>query len=218
MSGNTSATGGFIAPLPSPAALDDNALTDLLQAAVTGISGLDSNFVRPRWQPNPGIQPSAADTWTSIGIEETDAPGFPWEQEADDGNSEFWANTETMRLFCVFYGPSALSAARRTRDGFYIGQNLDTLRFAGLGLIEVTRILAVPELINSQWIERYDLTVRLRRFLIRGYPIFSVVRATATINGDGTSTTPVDTGPDIAIYTQGGEISSTQGGEIGISQ
>jgi hypothetical protein len=76
----------------------------------------------------------------------------------------------------------------------------------------------VPELINSQWIERYDLTVRLRRFLIRGYPIFSVVRATATINGDGTSTTPVDTGPDIAIYTQGGEISSTQGGEIGISQ
>lgn len=46
---NTSATGGYLAPLLKPSVLEDPELTDFFQSLVAGITGLDPTLVFPRW-------------------------------------------------------------------------------------------------------------------------------------------------------------------------
>ena len=57
---NTSATGGFLSPLSTPAPLEDQALADFFQQYVAGITGIAGNLVRPRWQAEPPNIPQVA--------------------------------------------------------------------------------------------------------------------------------------------------------------
>ena len=50
MSGNTSASGGYLSPTSSPPA-DDDALSSILHDLVVGVTGLAPTLVFPRWQP-----------------------------------------------------------------------------------------------------------------------------------------------------------------------
>ncbi len=66
-------------------------------------------------------------------------------------------------LFC-FYGPGGSGMATRFRDGMFVDQNADTLRrISGLSLVSADDIRNLPELINNQWVRRYDLAVTLSR-------------------------------------------------------
>ncbi|EPH7603555.1 phage neck terminator protein, partial [Escherichia coli] len=54
----------------------------------------------------------------------------------------------------------------------------------GLSLGDYTGLTPFPELINQQWVRRYDMTVRLRRKVVREYGIKSLVEAPVIFFGD----------------------------------
>ncbi len=84
-------------------------------------------------------------------------------------------------LFC-FYGPAGSGMATRFRDGMFVDQNADTLRrISGLSLVSADDIRNLPELINNQWVRRYDIAVTLSRKNTRTYNVKSVVDPNVTI-------------------------------------
>ncbi|EJT0956333.1 hypothetical protein ABCT26_003517 [Escherichia coli] len=72
--------------------------------------------------------------------------------------------------------------ASRFRDGISVPQNNAALNALGLSLGDYTGLF--PELINQQWVRRYDMTVRLRRKVVREYGIKSLVEAPVIFFGD----------------------------------
>ncbi|WP_455769623.1 phage neck terminator protein, partial [Serratia ficaria] len=70
------------------------------------------------------------------------------------------------------------------RDGLFVSQNNDELQAIDLTLLDCGRILNLPELINNQWVRRYDIAVRLRRKVIRQYGIKSLVDASVKFFGE----------------------------------
>lgn len=65
---NTSATGGYLLPEQSPAPLEGDALDDFFHDIVAGITGLDTNLVRPRWQETPPPAPKRGTNWAAVGV------------------------------------------------------------------------------------------------------------------------------------------------------
>ena len=66
--------------------------------------------------------------------------------------------------------------AARFREGIFVEQNADVLRRdAGLSLLDAGTIFNLPELINNQWVRRYDITVTLSRKNTRTYNIKSIL-------------------------------------------
>jgi hypothetical protein len=182
MSGNTSATGGYLAPAAMPAPAEDAALEDVLQVVVVGLSGLTPALVRPRWQPTPPARPAAEVTWCAIGVtrQAPDANAWVGHDGTGDGSSELRRH-ETVEALLSCYGPGGAAIAGRIRDGLQIGQNRDGLGEAGLAFVETGEVIAAPELVNNQWLRRHDLALVLRREIRRVYPIRTILSATPTV-------------------------------------
>lgn len=187
MSGNTSSTGGFIAPAASPVVLEDTALTDLLQAMVVGITGLTASLVRPRWQPVPPTQPSVTTTWCAIGItDRTPDPGTAWvgHDPTGDGTDQMQRH-EVLTVLLSFYGPNAAAMAGRLGDGLYIAQNRETLYHAGAGLVDVGASLTFGELVNGQFVSRCDMPITVRRVRARIYPVENLLEGPVNLESNG---------------------------------
>lgn len=186
MSGNTSATGGYLSIISTPP-LDDDALGNILQGLVVGITGLDPTLVRPRWQAQPPTQPSASTNWVAIGITSYSRYDFP-EITHDSQSSTNGVGFSTLHRFeqintlTTFYGPQSNGIASSFRDGLYVSQNLETLlSLSGLKLRGAEDIHRVPELINSQYVNRSDVEVSFVRFIERDYPIENLLGAVVDI-------------------------------------
>lgn len=74
------------------------------------------------------------------------------------------------------------STATTFRAGLFVEQNNTELNRVGLSLSDAGTIYNLPELINKQWVRRYDLTVTLTRKTIRTYNIKSIVEPNVTIS------------------------------------
>ena len=108
-------------------------------------------------------------------------PGTPANVQVSEEQSEQWSWESIQVLFC-FYGPGGSGMATRFRDGMFVDQNADTLRrISGLSLVSADDIRNLPELINNQWVRRYDLAVTLSRKNTRTYNVKSVVDPNVTI-------------------------------------
>lgn len=77
-----------------------------------------------------------------------------------------------------------MTVATRFRDGLFVSQNNDELKNSDLTLLDCGRIFNLPELINNQWVRRYDIAVRLRRKVIREYGIKSLVESPVQFFGE----------------------------------
>jgi hypothetical protein len=83
-----------------------------------------------------------------------------------------------VTVLACFYGPQGAAVAARFRDGLYVEQNNTTLRTAaGLSLVDNGQIYNLPELINNQWVRRYDITVTLQRKNTRTFNIKTIQSA-----------------------------------------
>lgn len=175
---NDSSTGGYLAPVAASPPLEDDALDDLLQEMVAGIIGLPPTMVRPRWQPTVPKQPEPSVNWCALGITTQDNDASPAIQHDPTGDgSDVYQRHQDIELLCTFYGPGAKGYAQRLVDGLAIPQNSEQLGLNDMKFVSVGTIRAAPDLVNQQWIRRYDVTVALRRKITRTYPVLNLMSA-----------------------------------------
>lgn len=178
---NDSTTPGYLTPTGSDPSYDAD-LERLLSRWIRGLTGLDTKLVFPRWT-DPQIQiPKNGTTWCAFGITGVQEDAYPAYIQADE-SAEQWSH-ETIDILVCFYGPQGMTVATQFRDGLFVSQNNDELQAIGLTLLDCGRIFNLPELINNQWVRRYDIAVRLRRKVIRQYGITSLVDASVKFFGE----------------------------------
>lgn len=117
-------------------------------------------------QPEPGVN------WCAIGVLTQDPDAGPYLEHKGtiDGSTDSIRH-EGLRVLASFYGPNAQSLAGRLRDGLGIPQNLETINEAQIVFVSTSTVLAVPALVNQQWIRGYDVPMRFRRKVVRNYAI-----------------------------------------------
>ncbi|MFS7251252.1 hypothetical protein AB6869_09945 [Rahnella rivi] len=144
---------------------------------------MDKNLVYPRWT-DPQIQiPKNGITWCAFGVTTVPEDDNPAYIQSDE-SAEQWSH-ESVDILCCFYGPRGMATATQFRDGLFVSQNNTELKRVGMTFKQCSRVLNLPELINNQWIRRYDLSVQLRRKIIRTYDIKSVLDTNnSIITGD----------------------------------
>lgn len=207
MSGNTSATGGFVQEVPPR--FSGESVVIALQQATVAITGLPGNLVRPRWQHMPPTQPDAGVSWVAVGVNHVEADDYPF--IAHDGYTQLVGaagpGVDRMQRHCTisamitFYGPEAEDMAGMFRDALYIQQNWEPMFALGLKLREVHDLARNAELVNQQWIDRLDIKLEMRGQLNRVYPILNLDGADVVLHvQDGaTHDTPVTVRPDTAV-------------------
>lgn len=101
--------------------------------------------------------------------------------QISEEESEQWT-WEQVTVICCFYGPQGAQLAALFRSGVFVEQNNAELNRVGLSLVDAGTIYNLPELINNQWVRRYDLTVTISRKNVRTYNIKSIVDGNVTIS------------------------------------
>lgn len=197
----TSASGGYLAPID--ATPQDADFEDQLQAVVVGITGIAGNLVRPRWQPKPPKLPDQATNWAAIGVISqkvaTRAAVMHHPGDLDLGNGQTshgydeLQQHEVVEIMASFYGPGSGGYAARFRDGLMIAQNREAMFLRNMALLDATDVVQAADLINEQWIRRFDLTFRVRRAITRIYPVENLLSAQGDLIGEDRITQPFDT-------------------------
>ncbi len=190
MSGNTSATGGYLTPTSPPPA-EDLDLDLVFQGLVAGLTGLPGSLVRPRWQRNdaaphvPPTQPPAGTDWASVGVTEQDPHDYPVEQHFPEGDGrDEQARYEKVEVLASFYGPNAGRNMRLVRDGVYVAQNRDVLATFNIKLTQAGTPRRVPDLTNEQWVGKWDLPLTFERGILTVYPILNILQSPGVLNAD----------------------------------
>jgi hypothetical protein len=155
-------------------------LTQFLQTVLTGVSGIKGTLVRPKWQPSPPQDPDITVDWLAFGIASID-PNFNAYIATTPDNTTQYQRHQQLEVQVSVYGPEAQDTVGLITDGLQIPQNLAGLLSANMGLVEVTKALHIPELINERFFNRYEFAVVLNRQVQRLYPILSFVSASGTI-------------------------------------
>jgi len=179
---NDSTSAGYLTPVGAGPDYDEMLERELSQW-VRAVSGLPAGMVRPRWTPAQAAQPAADVNWCGFGITSFDPDASPAFIQGGDESSALWRH-EMIECMASFYGPLSQRIVTQFRDGITVSQNNETIITAGLSLCDYSKITAFPELINTQWVRRYDITVRLRRKVVREYGIKTLVEAPVTFFGD----------------------------------
>jgi hypothetical protein len=178
---NTSERAGWLTPELEP--VYDEALERLLSQWLQGVSGLAKGTIRPRWTPVQAAVPPANADWCGFGVIEMPADDNPAYVNQTDEHGELWRHEE-FECSASFYGPNSQQIISRFRDGIGISQNNATLNTLGLSVVKHSPIISFPELINNQWVRRYDITVTLRRKVVRQYGVKSLIDAPVKFFGD----------------------------------
>ncbi|MBC7074663.1 MAG: hypothetical protein H5T98_01045 [Syntrophomonadaceae bacterium] len=180
---NTSATGGYLSP-GSTAPLDDEALDRFFNGVISGVTGITSSLVRPRWQPDPPNMPARNTNWIAQGVTERKDDGVAW-QEFDESTQIFTIcrNQELINLVS-FYGPNASATEALLRDGLSLDQNREYMNSQGIALVRVGDPKNAAMQINEQWTKRIDVQITFRRLISRTYPVLSLLAGAVQIQTD----------------------------------
>lgn len=168
--------------------LNGQNLNRFLQAWFTCLIAMDGKLFRPRWQPEPPNLPDG--NWAAFGITRRRGDTFAVEKhiEVEQGMDEIHRHEE-IDVLVSFYGPGADANASALREGMQVSQNREPLMRQGMGLIEASEVLPVPSTVKQRWLYRSDITVRLRREIVRAYPVLHLLAADGTLKANAAITT-----------------------------
>jgi hypothetical protein len=193
---NTSATGGYLQPSPSTSLPGGLTFEEFLQQVLVGVSSLPGDLVREAWQVNPPKQPDIYTDWLKFALTEDDADTFAY-NSLDSNNNNVFMRMEALTVQCTFYGPKALHYAKLVRDGFQIGQNREVLQSAKMDFVSTSKATRAPDLVNERWVSRWEMSISLRREILRVYPILNVLSVNGTLytlQSSGVKTIPINAG------------------------
>ena len=182
---NDSSTGGYLLPGNPLLPAEDAPLDAIFQQMVVGITGLPGSLVRPRWQPVLPKQPEPNVDWCALGVMAQIADAGPAITHNKTGSgSDDYVRHEDIEVLLTFYGPNGQRYAAQIRDGLCIPQNIEGLTKNQIAFVDAGPIRTLPELVNQQWIRRFDLPLRFRRKVTRNYPIRNVLFADVHLFND----------------------------------
>lgn len=173
----------YILPDALPAVLADNALEDLMQGVLAGVTGIAGNMVRPRWQPEPPNQPDFSENWCAFGITVLPADKYVYLRMIDEDTVELECSEE-LDVLVSFYGPLCQTYASRWRDGLQIQQNRAALSAQKVKLVTVGDQRQVPALFKQLWTKRIDIPTRFRRWVTRRYSQAAIASATVGLDNE----------------------------------
>jgi hypothetical protein len=155
-------------------------LTQFIQTVLVGLSGLQGNFVRPKWQIEPPKQPDLNVNWLAFGIDVAapDANGY---LSSNADTTVYYQRMETLEVGMSIYGPEALEIYGLIRDGFQIPQNRFALANANMGFVEITPGRKIPDFVHERFINRVQSSVFLRREIQRVYAVPTILSAGGVI-------------------------------------
>jgi hypothetical protein len=200
MTQNNSASGGYLLPQTQPSPFGTLTFEQFLQTVLVGISGLPGDLVVPRWQIDPPTYPDITVNWLSFGLSEDDSDTNAYVGVDDNGNNQFM-RMEALTLQCTFYGLQSLEYGKALRDGLQIKQNLEALQKANMGFVNTSRMTRVPDLVNERWVDRWEMSVYLRREILRVYPILTFLSGSGSLIANVSSGTKT---VEIAVNGQEG--------------
>lgn len=155
-----------------------------LRLFVSAITGLDKTVVRERWYQKPATQPPFGSDWCAVGVVRVRSWGNPDFQgskgDIEQPESGDVVSQRHQTFYCVatFYGPNAQENADLLRDGLGIPQNNSWFETQGLTVQNVDdEATHVPEFINQQWLDRYDLSFQIGRKLTRTFGVRTIANA-----------------------------------------
>lgn len=182
---NTSATGGYLVPAASPAPLEDQAFEDFLHDIFVGLTGLDNENVRPRWQPEPPNQLAFGVDWIAFGIMRQDADTYAAiEHDPIGDGADHLQRHETVEVLISSYGDHATANLTQLRDGLQVEQNRAILTTNAMGLEKTGEIIPAPTLVKDRWLRRFDMTMTFRRQIRRTYQVLNLLSAHGTIDAE----------------------------------
>lgn len=151
---------------------------DALRVWLAALTGLDKEHVRRRWLSRPGTRFALDEDWAAVGIISVSTSGTPYQKghkgRLDDPVSGDIKRISHQTLTCVasFYGSNAQELADTFREGAQIFQNANALKKAGLVLKGVNEdVQHLPDFLFEQWIDRYDVTFKVGREVVRTYGV-----------------------------------------------
>ncbi|MCT8354041.1 phage neck terminator protein [Photorhabdus kayaii] len=174
---------GWLTPVSAP--VYDREIERKLSRWISSVSGLPGKMMFPKWQPNDETRvfPANDTNWCAFGISSMVSDDTPAFVNQTDESTELWRH-EKIECLISFYGPAGQHHCTQFRDGITVSQNNAELNQVGLSLSHYGRIFSAPELINNQWVRRYDMTIILRRKVVREYGVKSLVEAPVKFFGD----------------------------------
>lgn len=179
----TSATGGYLAP--AAFSTNDDALQDIIQAFIVGVTALTGTRVRPAWQPDMPVIPTNDTNWCAYSLGNFEA-GQAYQVQVADGDDTVmqFQQHESFDLSCSFYGANCQRYAAVLRDGLQVAQNREALWLQGISLSGGVQIVHAPELINDVWHDRYDINVQMARAVFSEYPVLHFLGVAGTVTTD----------------------------------
>ncbi len=176
-------------------------LEQFIQQLLVGITGIEGSFVRPIWQIEEPNQPTIDKNWISYGIISSQPDANAWVATKETEDEEVVVESQRHELLNIslnIYGPLAFETAGIIRDGFQIPTNLQALVYAKMGFVEVGTAQRSPDLMGGRWVQRFNMSLFLRRQIVRTYPIPTLISAGGTIysnTGNQTEETAWETPP-----------------------
>ena len=168
-----SSSPGYLAPSAEP--LDGAALDKVFHDFIVGLTGIEGDLARPRWQPEPAQQPAFGKDWVAFGIVRRlpDMHSYSEEIPGADGASEV-SYDELLYVLHSFYGPNSSALSARFKAGCEVAQNRATIRGQGVLFREVQEPVILPALLKEKWVKRIDVTAVFARRAVRTYPILII--------------------------------------------
>jgi hypothetical protein len=173
---------GYLVPSANTV-VEGDALDDVFQQMLVGLTGLPGDRVRPRWQRNPAKMPEISTDWVAVGVVDENEEHGAAVVTFDAATGSKVRRHEDVSVLATFYGPNSKGYARQVRDALQLPQNRELLQSSYISFVDAGTIRAVPEQFNEQWVKRADLTLRFRRVIERTFAVKSFASADLDVKG-----------------------------------